>query len=108
MVKIKDKTKDGTIAVTNTCESAKWVKAYKDGSPILSVELRPDFTESITIHPKLGFAVGAKEITTAFFNAVELSKKTEADLHNQSFVTFKLTENVGTKAINVEVSYDAF
>jgi hypothetical protein len=105
---LSEKNADGTISVTNQCESAKWVKLYKDGAPILSAEIRPDFKESIKIKPKLTLALGNSEVSTAFFDAAQISNKTEADLSNQSYLTYTLTENLGTKKISVDISYEAF
>lgn len=103
-----EKNPDGTISLENDCSNQKWIKVYKDGSPILSAEIRPDFNESVKIKPKITLALGQNEITTAFFDAAQLSNKYEADLSNQSYLTYTLTENIGTGKIIVDMSYDAF
>lgn len=96
---------DGTINVKNCRGKRESVYVFKDGSPLLCAELRPNQTESILLKPKIGIAIAENELSEKFFDAASLSQKMEFDLTDQSFLKVTISEDQGSGLFIFNYSY---
>ena len=87
---------DGTITITNNCNSYEWGLFYKSGQPAIAVELGYKDYESTLIKPKIGLALVRNEITSDFIDAATFSHKDVFDLSNQSRLTINVNKNIAT------------
>lgn len=96
---------EDTIEIHNKCRTTASAVVAKNGRPLFSCEVRPEFKVNFNIQPKLFVALSDLEITDPFFDAATISKApVEIEYSGQQFLTIILNENQSTGA--VEISYD--
>jgi hypothetical protein len=99
---------DRFISVYNTHNRKTFLFANKDGKPLFTCSIRPDYKLNFCVIPKICISLSDKKIGSEFFNSEDIQHCYKADFTDKTHITFNLEENVKTGRITISHNFDEF